>query len=332
MEKIKIVLFLLVLIIIKIIFYYSDKIFPWLDFKKHQSRRLGNVIDLWYTGSYFKSEKVIDELKTIDRGIFKDSFSRYLIENIEIKHKKLDEETSKILAKAAEDGAITYYYEYINICVNDFCEKLRRAMHNYDVLNNYKLSGQKFKNGNHCVIHYRLGDYVHYGDVLNFNDIIFEMKKLKIDFSAIEIMDGGKKHNSRDFFNSIYNIETKKSEIIYNQFVDKLRENFPETEIIKSTAISVDKDFYRMVYAPILITAGGSYAITAAMASHAHIIRTPSCKTLDFPSKGTIENLIINKKNCDWKTYQYSMLKDIGIENNYTKNNTSNMEDRKNTS
>jgi hypothetical protein len=207
-----------------------------------------------------------------------------------------------------EEGAITYYYDNIILCVNDFHKKIKFMMKRYDDFNKNILSNQKFKDENHCIIHYRLGDYITLGDTLNFEDIIRELKLLDIKFSGIEIMDGGKDHTTYNFFKGIYNNEKSISEKIYNNFYTSLRKNFPDIDIIKSKKRTTDEDFYRMSAAPILVTAGGSYAAIAAIAGSSRIIRTPSCKTLDFPSKGCRENLIVPKKGTDWKTYQYTML------------------------
>ena len=50
---------------------------------------------------------------------------------------------------------------------------------------------------------------------------------------------------------------------------------------------SIDSDFYRMAYAPLLVTGAGSFAITAAAAnSGARHVRTPGAANLNFPDKG----------------------------------------------
>ncbi len=50
---------------------------------------------------------------------------------------------------------------------------------------------------------------------------------------------------------------------------------------------STDADFYRMAYAPLLVTAAGSFAVMAAAANvDARQVRTPSADNLNFPDKG----------------------------------------------
>ena len=305
MKKIKLLILLVIIIVFKGLFYLNSL----NKSKKFESIRLGNVIDLWYTGSYFGEKKILEELNDIDGIRNKNSLSRFLIENTKIKNKSLEQKTLEILNKSAmKEGAITYYYDNIILCVNDFHKKIKFMMKKYDDFNKNILSNQKFKDENHCIIHYRLGDYITLGDTLNFEDIIRELKLLDMKFSAIEIMDGGKDHTTYNFFKGLYNNEKSISEKIYNNFYTSLTKNFPDIDIIKSKKRTTDEDFYRMSVAPILVTAGGSYAAIAAIAGTSRIIRTPSCKTLDFPSRGCRENLIVPKKGTDWKTYQYTML------------------------
>lgn len=303
------------LIVSMFVYLFKENFENRISSDKFQSYRLGNVIDLWYVCSRFKHPHRINSLKRKDpKNNIKESLSQYLIKNLKIYQNTLEEENVKKLSDSVKNTFLTYYYDKINLCVNDFHINLLQIMKEYDNLHNNILFNQKFQDENHCVIHFRLGDYVYLGDVINYQDIIDTMKDLKIKFSVIEIMDGGKTHKTsmfeswKSFKNNFGDKELKESEKISKKFYDSLRISFPESKIVQSEKRTSDKDFYRMSSAPILITAGGSYAITAAIASKARIIRTPSCKTLDFPSQGCRENLTISKNNCDWKTYQYTML------------------------
>ena len=53
---------ILILLCLKIFFYHNTL----NSNEKFQSRRLGNVIDLWYSGSITKNSKILTELPTID--------------------------------------------------------------------------------------------------------------------------------------------------------------------------------------------------------------------------------------------------------------------------
>ena len=140
-------------------------------------------------------------------------------------------------------------------------------------------------------------------------------RELSNEIDTIEIMDGGQSHHPIvmnegivNYKKSLFREDEKTSGKIYNDFYNNLKSEFKNMKIIKSQKGTTDEDFFRMVSAPILITGGGSYALASAIASKARIIRTPSCKNLDHPKEGCIKNIKIPKKDCDWKTYQYSML------------------------
>lgn len=316
MKKLLIILsiiFIITIIVISLLYYENYiKNHKLVSNEKFQSHRLGNVIDRWYLNTNIPSLNNFESMYEKDPSKNKESFSKYLMKNLKRYTPELNDHYKNKLKKIGS-GFLIYHYEFINICVNDFHINLNKIMIEYDNLHNNILF-KKIQDENHCIIHFRLGDYISLGDVINYDHIISTMKDLNIKFTTIEIMDGGKNHNSslfssfNGFKNYFTNKEVDKSKKIAKEFYKTLEENFPESKIIQSGKRTVDEDFYRMASAPILITAGGSFAIGAAIASKARIIRTPSCKTLDFPSQGCIENLIVNKDNCDWKTYQYTML------------------------
>ena len=277
--------------------------------KKFESYRLGNMIDLWYFSNITKRKKLLDNLHSFDRKN-KDSFSIYLTKQNKLKYELGDYDKTKYF----NEDFSSYYYDNVIFCVNNFHLNLRDMMKEYDQKHNNILFDQNFSDENHCVVHYRLGDVVTLGNVIDYNNLIQTIKDLKIKLSVIEIMDGGKNHhpvrlNSISAFKkTLFKEDTNSSQIIYHKFYSELKETFPDTKIIQSEKRTTDEDFFRMASAPILVTGGGSYALTAAIGSKSRIIRTPSCKTLNFPSQGSRENLVILKDDCDWKTYQYNML------------------------
>ena len=186
-------------------------------------------------------------------------------------------------------------------------------MQEFDNIHENKLLDQKFEDDKHCLIHYRLGDVVSLGDVIDYKYILQTLKDLKINFSVIEIMDGGRTHTGKPFGNLdvwknfIFNTDLKESNKIYEDFYQELKDNFPNTKIIQSPKKSTDEDFFRMSSAPILVTGTGSYALSACIGGKSRIIRTPASKDLDFPSLGNKKIQKIPKKNSDWITYDYRM-------------------------
>ena len=65
---------------------------------------------------------------------------------------------------------------------------------------------------------------------------------------------------------------------------------------------SIDGDWFRIALAPLLITAAGSFAVTAAIAGHGRQVRTPAAGNLNFPDREVRaeEELAPN-----WRTYAY---------------------------
>ena len=297
---IKIILFLIIIFSFYI-FYINNKNIKKGEFESH---RLGNVIDLWYFSNFSKNKiKDLNEIETRKNNCF----SYYLIKN-----RNLSLEPENINFKG--DWPI-YYYENIIKCFDNFQINLRHTMEKYDKVNNGKLFNQKFSGEKHCVIHYRLGDVVTLGDAIDYNSIINVIEELKDKIDTIEIMDGGQNHHPirlaqgfATFKKSLLREDVSKSSQIYNNFYSSLNQKFPNINVIKSEKRTSDEDFYRMASSPILITGAGSYAIAAAIGGNSKIIRTPSCKDLDHPKYGCLEDLVINKKGCDWKTYEYEML------------------------
>lgn len=302
-----------------VLYIFLDKYYYSVSSKKFESHRLGNVIDRWYLQTNIPDKFYIESMHDKDPKN-KESFSHYLMKNLKKYTPEFDNYYKNKL-KEIDKSFLIYHYERINLFVNDFHINLRTIMKEYDNLHNNFLFKQDITDENHCIIHYRLGDYVTLGDVIDYNYIISAMKELNINFSTIELMDGGKNHNtllidnfinmfknSKSNFTIFKHKEINESEKIAKDFYESLKENFPHSNIIQSDKRTVDEDFYRIASAPILITAGGSFAIAAAIASKSRIIRTPSCECLDFPSKGCIGNLTVIKNNCDWKTYQYTIL------------------------
>ena len=92
---------------------------------------------------------------------------------------------------------------------------------------------------------------------------------------------------------------------------DALREAVPKARVMRLPAGSVDRDFYRMVHAPYLLTAGGSYAAIAAAASYATLALSPAANNLNAPHQ-----LMLSEESLapNWHTYSYTMLNTSGLQ------------------
>ena len=85
-----------------------------------------------------------------------------------------------------------------------------------------------------------------------------------------------------------------------------LKRAAPQATLVRRTPVSIDADWFRLAHAPMLVTAAGSFAVTAAIASHARHIRTPAAENLNFPDRATRtpEAMAPN-----WRTYSYDRTK-----------------------
>jgi hypothetical protein len=306
-------IFIAVLVIVSVIIVVTST--NNISDAKFNSHRLGNVIDQWYTSAKFPDSGNYRKMIEKDPpNKSKDSFSQYLIRNVRTYENTISSVNRNTLERQVKGGFLTYYYDRIVLCVDDFHSNLSKIMQEYDEIHNNVLTKQAFNGPSHCILHFRLGDYVSLGDVIDYSCTIDAMQKLNIPLSTIELMDGGKSHNSpmfssfQGFKNYFSNNELSESEKISSDLIQALEAAFPESKIVQSEKRTSDEDFYRMAAAPILVTAGGSFAITAAIGGSSRIVRTPACKTLDFPSKGCGSQMTVPKTGCDWQTYSYKML------------------------
>jgi len=90
-----------------------------------------------------------------------------------------------------------------------------------------------------------------------------------------------------------------------------LKAALPRARILRRPPASVDADFYRMVHAPLLLTAAGSFAVSAAAAAFGREVWTPAAQNLNFPHLGqrSPERLADN-----WRTYAYEMEEMAGLD------------------
>lgn len=294
------------LIILTLLLLVSNKKTTRKDFDTY---RLGNFLDAWYFSKIGSQERKKQFTYLIEKNSNKKSLGGFLSENKNLLEEIKEKEKKIKLVEESEKNWASYYYKNIEICLENYSKNLQFILTKFDSENKNQFKNQKYTSKNHVVLHYRLGDYILLGDCIDWRCLILEMKKLNIDFDTIELMDGGKVHNPftlKTFFSS-KDVKSE-SEKIQREFYENLKKEFPNSNIIYCDNKGGDMDFFRMLMAPILITGGGSYAIGAAIGGWSKIIRTPACKTLDFPSQGFLEPFKLNKKDCDWKTYSYTML------------------------
>ena len=79
---------------------------------------------------------------------------------------------------------------------------------------------------------------------------------------------------------------------------------FPATRIELIDEASPDADFYLLATAPMLVTAAGSYALTASLAGRGQRL-TPALRNLNFVNKGweKTERQAVVPGDWRWRTY-----------------------------
>ena len=102
----------------------------------------------------------------------------------------------------------------------------------------------------------------------------------------------------------------KASDRARDELYAALRKALPLAILVRAPARSADEDFYRMVHAPLLLTAAGSYAIAAAIAAYGKV-RTPASKNWRHPEGEQLPPTVMCAESgglcSNWSTFAYSM-------------------------
>lgn len=168
------------------------------------------------------------------------------------------------------------------------------------------LATSSFEGGErHLVIHYRLGDFVggsYHGvqkKLISLDSVASAAKELAP--LVIEIMDGGIRHaDGVKAGSNLFRALVNRSQCLHGLLVSKLRDALPLVRFATvPNETSSDADFYRMANAPMLLTATGSFAIAAAVASRGSVVRTPAVDDLFLPTASSAPATLAD----NWKTY-----------------------------
>ncbi len=204
-----------------------------------------------------------------------------------------------------------YNYPTIRLLMPQLRHDLRAMMREYAKFDS-SLAHPIYEGGpSHLVVHYRLGDFVTNSWCISPVDIAETAASLNP--SVIEIMDGGVKHLDQvdGYFDTPHRVNRTRQQTalrisseLQGDLESALRAAAPSARIMRSAATTVDADWFRMAHAPMLVTGAGSFAVTAAVASHGQQIRTPAAANLNFPDRATrpAEHLAPN-----WRTFTYDL-------------------------
>ena len=176
------------------------------------------------------------------------------------------------------------------------------------------LAHQTYEGGaRHLVVHYRLGDFVTNGWCIAAEDVGAAVAPLAP--SVIEVMDGGIHHLDQvDGYSAAphranrtrQTLAVRMSTELQQRLRHALQAAVPTARIIRSPAATIDADWFRIAHAPMLVTAAGSFAITAAIAGYARQIRTPASSNLNFPDRAVLAEEEVAP---NWQTYRYDLQK-----------------------
>ena len=299
------------------------------------SERLGNVVDAWYFPSHPAFGKSREHLLSLTcktcvaRHAEGDTrkepcLARYLASQFG-QVTPLGERRTRLVAEMVNPSKAApqlswdiYSYAVVEKVMPEFRTDLQRVLRDYSAQFDVQLANQAFEGGPaHLVIHYRLGDFIGLGQCIDVKSVAAAAASLLPIPAVIEVLDGGQTafwlgtqppaaqqspEKVRRFSKSD---SVSWSRRLRQMLLDELRRALPEARVVPSKGRSVDEDFYRMVHAPLLVTAGGSFAVAAAAAAYGAQVRTPAATDLNHPHLGKRpeEQLADN-----WRTYSFQML------------------------
>ena len=266
------------------------------------SHRLGNLIDCWFFGSLGSRERirVHHAIKSVNSNR---SFGSTLNLNDKIKKHRIfqnDPEKISVLINESEKFWALYSYSNVVLAYEALHELILAKMIKYAEKQRPKLLellNSPDEATPSIIIHYRMGDFVRNGQLIPIKAVVDACASLKVaSLNKINIMDGGSLHPGTTDEDRV---ETEK---LRSDLKTALRARFPAAIIESTTGSDTDYDFYTCAGAKNLVTAGGSFAICAAIANRGNV-RTPACVNINYPQNGQENSIREIRKN--WQTYFY---------------------------
>ena len=259
--------------------------------------RLGNLIDMWYryrVSAYEQDEKKVEDI--MFDLVFKspeNSFARFLYEH------RRDPGRSNftwLRNTAFEIACHTFWlYEYSAVAVvqTNYKHMIDEIVEKYLHENNVSLP--QFTNST-CVVHYRLGDMLSLGvlDPVWMAEAVYNWsisQDLKI--TNFYILGAGINYTKNEG-------EIIAGRRLLHKFISQLKIHFSQSNISIDIEGTPDEDWFKMYSAPLLFTAHGSYAISAAAASSG-IRATPAMDNTNFPDCDTGYQTLLSR---GWNLYK----------------------------
>ena len=270
------------------------------------SDRLGNIIDSWYFASLGVGPRLLS-LTAMTCGI-QPSFAKFLGTRLGQVSASASQAKAAFEELGRHESWGLYAYPTIRALMPQLRHDLRVAMREYGNTYDPLLNKQEYSGGpRHLVVHYRLGDFVTNSWCIPPEDLAAAAADLSP--TVIELMDGGKKHleqvdgyGAHRANRSRLNQAMRMAVDVQTELEAALRTAVPRATIVRHVPVSIDADWFRLAHAPMLITAAGSFAVTAAIAGHGKHVRTPAADNLNFPDRKTREEEVMAP---NWRTYRY---------------------------
>lgn len=213
---------------------------------------------------------------------------------------------TKTVLQYSNDFWVIYYYDRLKDVQPYFGQDLKRWFNEYQTQYPKLWPQPSYRDDRHLVIHYRCGDFLLLGLGLQPSSLV-----QAIDFtpSHISIMDGGMTWETpEDAFNP--------SQLVIQHLQKLLQARFPQVSIDRVPQGSVDGDLHLLLRAPCLLTAGGSFAMAAALMHTGPWCRTPAVDCMNWPQiDPRPPRKIAESGHENWYTYSCQPL-------NRTKENT----------
>lgn len=270
--------------------------------KLGDTHRLGNLIDAWVCGS-LGSKVRKQHFRDIKEKSSVNSFGNYLQLDKAVRQHSGFRGNQELLDKIIEEASVTWpvlFYRNIVLTVPAYHDHLRGQMEEYATKKRPELlqllSGKQYD----LIVHYRMGDFVRLGQLVPIGAVVNACKSLDEanQIKKIGIMDGGTMHEETEEDDRI------KTENLRKNLASEITQAFKNAEVTEVFGVDTDYDFFLCAGAPNLVTAGGSFAVCAAIAcGFGSNVRTPACKNLNYPQQG--QELGVREVRKGWLTYLY---------------------------
>lgn len=169
----------------------------------------------------------------------------------------------------------------------------------------------------HCVVHYRVGDFVEYASQFSEGDDGFSIvspKSVAVAMASfypspltVEILNSGASHFEDTLMSnhsqSREDIEKAKSWRALQKLKDAISEALPDARVSMSFNGTPDEDWFKLSKAPLAVISMGSFGLSAVMAGMNNQVRSPATwHLLDVSGQGESTQI-----RSGWITYEYEL-------------------------